>query len=335
MKSIKIGANCCRFVNSPARTKSLKTILLSTVCVLALGFAPGLRGQATGSFNGNVDDKSGSAIPGASVAVTSQGTGLVRDTKTDGAGHYLIPLLPVGTYDIKVDAPGFQSAASKDLRLQVDEAREFDFTLSPASVTTTVTVSGEAVAVETTNPSLGQVITSQQVSQLPLNGRDFVQLATLTAGATAETSPGSFFNSEPPTAKLPRAVRTRCRWADRAPTARIGCLTASIIMSSRPAASAFSPRSTTFRSSRFSLTPTPPNTARAPDLPFWSRRNRERTTSTARSMTSCATPTFDARGDFDTSTREVQPEPVRRLRRRPHSEEQDLLLRRWRAEVQA
>ncbi len=197
MKSIKIGANCCRFVNSPARTKSLKTILLSTVCVLALGFAPGLRGQATGSFNGNVDDKSGSAIPGASVAVTSQGTGLVRDTKTDGAGHYLIPLLPVGTYDIKVDAPGFQSAASKDLRLQVDEAREFDFTLSPASVTTTVTVSGEAVAVETTNPSLGQVITSQQVSQLPLNGRDFVQLATLTAGATAETNPGSFFNSSP------------------------------------------------------------------------------------------------------------------------------------------
>ena len=121
----------------------------------------------------------------------------MRDTKTDSAGHYLIPLLPVGTYDIKVDAPGFQSAASKDLRLQVDEARELDFTLSPASVTTTVTVSGEAVAVETTNPSLGQVITSQQVSQLPLNGRDFVQLATLTAGATAETNTGSFFNPSP------------------------------------------------------------------------------------------------------------------------------------------
>ncbi len=181
-------------MNFPARTKSFTTLVLSAVCVLAIGFAPALRGQATGSFNGNVDDKSGSAIPGASVAVTSQGTGLVRDTKTDSAGHYLIPLLPVGSYDIKVDAPGFQSAVSKDLRLQVDEARELDFTLVPASVTESVTVSGEAVAVETTNPSLGQVITSQQVSQLPLNGRDFVQLATLTAGATAETNPGSFFN---------------------------------------------------------------------------------------------------------------------------------------------
>jgi hypothetical protein len=75
----------------------------------------------------------------------------------------------------------------------VDEARELNFTLAPATVTTTVAVTGDAVAVETANPSLGQVITSQEVSQLPLNGRDFVQLATLTAGATAETNPHSFF----------------------------------------------------------------------------------------------------------------------------------------------
>jgi hypothetical protein len=189
------GANCLRTVNCLASAKSSKTLLLVVLCVLAIAFAPGLRGQATGSFSGNVDDKSGGAIPAANVAVTSQATGLERDTKTDSAGHYLIPLLPVGTYDVKVDAPGFQSAVSKDLRLQVDEARELDFTLQPASVTTTVTVSGEAVAVETTNPSLGQVITSQEVSQLPLNGRDFVQLATLTSGATAETNPGSFFTS--------------------------------------------------------------------------------------------------------------------------------------------
>ncbi len=199
MKSTRIaancfGANCLKSVNFLASAKSSRTLLLAVACVLAIGFAPGLRGQATGSFSGNVDDKSGSAIPNASVAVTSQGTGLVRDTKADSAGHYLIPLLPVGSYDIKVEAPGFQSAVSKGLNLQVDEARELDFALVPANVTTTVTVSGEAVAVETTNPSLGQVITSQEVSQLPLNGRDFVQLATLTAGATAETNTGSFFN---------------------------------------------------------------------------------------------------------------------------------------------
>ena len=150
-------------------------------------------GQARGSISGNVADKSGSSVPGASVTVTAQSTGQARAVKTDAAGHYEVPLLPVGMYNVRVDASGFQSTETKDLQLQVDEARELDFTVTPATVVTTVTVSGAAVAVETANPSLGQVITSQQVAQLPLNGRDFVQLATLTAGATAETNPNSFF----------------------------------------------------------------------------------------------------------------------------------------------
>ncbi|MEA2262151.1 MAG: hypothetical protein QOJ51_4976, partial [Acidobacteriaceae bacterium] len=157
--------------------------------------SPAMRGQATGSFSGNVTDKSGSAIPGATIIATSQGTGLQRETKADSSGHYLLPLLPVGMYTVHVDMAGFQSAESKDLRLQIDESRELDFSLVPATVVTTVAVSGEAIAVESANPSLGQVITSQEVSQLPLNGRNFVQLATLTAGATAETNPNSFFTS--------------------------------------------------------------------------------------------------------------------------------------------
>ncbi|MGA2171133.1 MAG: carboxypeptidase-like regulatory domain-containing protein, partial [Terracidiphilus sp.] len=182
-------------MENSANTKSHNRLLLLVVFVLALILSPYLHGQATGSFSGNVLDKSGSAVPGATIITTSQETGLARDGKADNAGHYLIPLLPVGTYTVRVDASGFQSAESKDLRLQVDEARELDFSLLPATVVTTVAVSGEAVAVETGNPSLGQVITAQEVSQLPLNGRDFVQLATLTAGATAETNPGSFFTS--------------------------------------------------------------------------------------------------------------------------------------------
>jgi hypothetical protein len=167
------------------------------VCVVTLMISPAMHGQATGSFLGNVLDKSGSAVPGATVTATSQGTGLARVGKTDNAGHYLIPLLPVGTYSVRVDVAGFQRAESKGLYLQVNEAREIDFTLVPATVVTTVEVAGEVVAVETANPSLGQVITSQEVSLLPLNGRDFVQLATLTAGATAETNSGSFFTSAP------------------------------------------------------------------------------------------------------------------------------------------
>jgi hypothetical protein len=171
-----------------------RTLLVVVVCAVALSVSPLLLGQANGSFSGIVSDKGGAVISGASVKASSQGTGIVREAKTDESGHYLIPVLPVAFYSIRVEAPGFQATEQKDIRLQVDEHREVDFSLAPASVSSTVEVSATEVAVETTNPSLGQVITSEQVADLPLNGRDFVQLATLTPGVTQETNPNSFFN---------------------------------------------------------------------------------------------------------------------------------------------
>lgn len=164
--------------------------ILGVMCCAQMAHA-----QATGSFQGVVTDKSGSAISGARVTVTSQATGTSRDAVTDDAGHYTINLLPVSVYTIRVEYTGFQSVETKDVKLQVDEQRELDFALSPSSVSTSVEVVASEVAVETSSPALGQVITSQEVAQLPLNGRDFVQLATLTPGATAETNPNSFFTS--------------------------------------------------------------------------------------------------------------------------------------------
>src|SRR5277367_5520592 len=195
MKRTMMGTECPKSIAGLANKTPHRIFFLLIACALVLATSPAMYGQATGSFSGTVVDKSGSSVLGAAVTATSQGTGLTRTGKTDDAGHYSIPLLPVGTYTVRVDSTGFQSSESKDLTLQVDEARELDFSLAPASVSTTVNVAGEAVAVETANASLGQVITSQQVAQLPLNGRDFVQLATLTAGATAETNPNSFFTS--------------------------------------------------------------------------------------------------------------------------------------------
>lgn len=196
MKCITVGA---KFQNSTDGRikKSLRAVLcLMGACALLLAVSPAMYGQANSSFSGNVTDKSGSGIPGATITVTSQATGQERTSKTDSAGHYIVPLLPAEpAFIVHVDATGFQSAESKNLVLQTDEARELDFALNPATVTTTVSVSGDAVVADTTSPSLGQVITSQEVAQLPLNGRDFVQLATLTSGATAETNPNSFFTS--------------------------------------------------------------------------------------------------------------------------------------------
>jgi hypothetical protein len=156
---------------------------------------PFLYGQANGSFSGTVTDKAGAVIAGANVTITSTATGLKREIKTDDSGHYLVPLLPVSFFTIHVDAQGFAPAEQKDVRLQVDEQRELNFSLQPASVSTNVEVNATEVAVETTAPTLGQVITSEEVAELPLNGRNFVQLATLTPGTTQSTSPVSFFTN--------------------------------------------------------------------------------------------------------------------------------------------
>src|ERR1700722_16220655 len=134
-----------------------KVLLVGCCCFLVFSLSPLLFGQATGSFSGTVSDNAGAVVSGATVRATSQGTGLSREAKTDDSGHYLIPLLPVSNYTLRVEAQGFQTTAQRDIRLQVDEHREIDFTVAPASISTSVEVSATEVAIETANPSLGQV----------------------------------------------------------------------------------------------------------------------------------------------------------------------------------
>jgi hypothetical protein len=167
------------------------------VCLLSFSAGQLLFGQATGSISGTITDATGAPVPSAKVTVTVPATGLTRSSTANGAGEYIIPLLGVGSYDVEVEQKGFQNAAVKGLVLQVDEHRELDFKLALATVQTTVDVSATPVEVQTADATLGQVITSQQVTDLPLNGRDFVQLATLTPGTTQETNPNSFFNGGP------------------------------------------------------------------------------------------------------------------------------------------
>ena len=174
-----------------------KKTLLVLLCTLVFPICPLLYGQATGSFSGTVSDKTGSVITGAKVTATSQGTGAAREAKTDDTGHFVLPLVPIGDYKISVEATGFQTTSQADIKLQVDEHREVNFSLAPGQVTERVEVTGAEVAVQTTNPTLGQVITEQQVAQLPLNGRNFVQLATLTPGTTQETNPGQLLQRRP------------------------------------------------------------------------------------------------------------------------------------------
>jgi hypothetical protein len=171
-----------------------RVCLATAVCLPMLFLAPALKGQATSSISGTVTDATGSVLAGAKVTVAAEAIGLTRDVTTDASGHYVVPLLPLGNYAVRASLQGFQNTESRDIRLQVDEQREIDFKLALSSVQQNVEVVANAVAIETVNPTLGQVINSQQVAELPLNGRDFVQLATLTPGTVQETNPNSFFN---------------------------------------------------------------------------------------------------------------------------------------------
>src|ERR1700740_2436955 len=123
---------------------SKRIVFAVIACAVVLGCGQRTFGQATGSFQGTVTDKSGSAIIGASVKATSEGTGAAREATTDDSGHYIIALLPVSIYTIRVEFKGFQTTESKDLRLQVDEQRELDFALAPASVSSSVEVVASA-----------------------------------------------------------------------------------------------------------------------------------------------------------------------------------------------
>src|SRR5215467_11925321 len=96
---------------------SVKTLFAVLCCVLVILWAPKAYSQANGSLSGTVSDKAGAVISGASVKVTSQETGQVREAKTDESGHYLVPLLPVSLYAVHVDAQGFAAAEQKDVRL--------------------------------------------------------------------------------------------------------------------------------------------------------------------------------------------------------------------------
>ena len=170
-----------------------KALLVAVLCSV-FSLCPLLYSQANGSFSGTVTDKTGSVIAGATVKITSPG----HRSHSRNEDRWIGTLCSCRCCRWRFIPSGWSPRASetteqKEVRLQVNEQLEIDFTLNPASVTSTVEVSATEVAVETTNPSLGQVITEQEVAQLPLNGRDFVQLASLTPGATQETNPNSFF----------------------------------------------------------------------------------------------------------------------------------------------
>ena len=151
--------------------------------------------QSTASLNGIVTDASGAAVPGAKVMVTNQATGVSSTSQTDSAGAYLFPSLPIGVYRIEVTASGFQKAVVTDLNLPVATSVAQNVQLKIGETAITVEISADAVILDTTTNSMGQVINDKYVQDIPLNGRHFTDLSLLTPGTI--TPPANGFLSAP------------------------------------------------------------------------------------------------------------------------------------------
>ena len=163
--------------------------LLFVACLLAtmLLTVPALNGQAsTGTITGTVQDPTGAIVPGVTVTVTNPQTGLRRDTTTSASGDYTFVFLQPATYVVEAESPGMQRATITGIVLQVDQVARVDIEMTVGEVTETVEVIADVVALQTDNATLGHVIASKQITELPLNGRQFLQLAALGPGVNPQ-----------------------------------------------------------------------------------------------------------------------------------------------------
>ena len=152
------------------------TVLLLLGCLLHAQ-------QDTGMITGRVMDATGSAIPSASVLLVNTGTNLRTSVLTNSDGLFVAAPLRIGIYSVTVEAKGFKKTVRDNITLRVQDRLPLDFQLEVGDVTESVQVVAEAPILQSETSSLGQVITVKPVSELPLNGRNFIQLIALTPGA--------------------------------------------------------------------------------------------------------------------------------------------------------
>src|SRR5262245_55332384 len=170
-----------------------KHLFLSAAAfALLLLSIPATAQRVTASIRGTITDSSGGVMAGTKVTVKNEATGLTRTATTNSAGNYAFADLPTGSYRIEVEAQGFKSEVRSKIVLNVADVRVVDVQLSTGELAETVIVESPAVAVKTTGGEVAGLVTGEQVRELPLNGRNFLQLGTLMPGV----SQGDGFNTK-------------------------------------------------------------------------------------------------------------------------------------------
>src|SRR5437762_2431922 len=156
-----------------------------------LGCAFAFAQQTTGNVTGRVLDPQGAAVPGATVTAKSPSTGFVRSDTSDAEGIYRLTALPVGMYDLAAELQGFTTVEKKNVDVSVSQTLTIDFGMKVASLAETVNVTGAVPLIETTASSVGGIVDVRRIESLPLNGRQFANLAATIPGV------GLGFHSDP------------------------------------------------------------------------------------------------------------------------------------------
>jgi hypothetical protein len=173
--------------------RSMLVFVLAAIASVAGSTATSAFGQVTtASIRGTVTDTTGAVVPGATVTVKGEQTGFTREIQTNAAGFYSFAELPVGTYTIEVGLSGFKSATRTGIILNVADVRAENVALEAGAVSEVVTVESAALQVKTIGGEVAGLVTGEQVRELPLNGRNFLQLGTLMPGV----SQGDTFNTK-------------------------------------------------------------------------------------------------------------------------------------------
>ncbi|HEV7967882.1 MAG TPA: TonB-dependent receptor [Candidatus Acidoferrales bacterium] len=174
------------------RASVVKGIYLLFLSIgLLLGTSPALSQGNQGRITGTITDQSGGAMSGATVTVLDVARGVSRSLTTDDSGEYNAPNLLPGKYSVRAEAKGFKTENRENIEVEVGKELRVDMSMQPGDVSQTITITESVPLVETTNATLGGTLSNQTINDLPLNGRNYINLLTLRPGMTVYPGGGS------------------------------------------------------------------------------------------------------------------------------------------------
>src|SRR5207248_3079415 len=160
--------------------KKMKNVLLVSA-LFASSVSSVLAQSASGTILGSVKDPSGAGVSNATVTIVNQSTGFRCEVPADNSGDFEAPYVPLGSYKVTVKVPGCKTTERGPITLEVDQKARLEFTLTIGEVSETISVTAEAPLIKSDSSEVGEVVGQKTVQDLPLNGRNYVQLVHLTA----------------------------------------------------------------------------------------------------------------------------------------------------------